>query len=142
MRVRTMSSGRVDLSVPQIIGLVAAAIVFGSAIGGIRFDSLDFTSFYESALAWRTQTPPPVSDTGPPPNLNPPTLSILFAPLTFLPLRTALIVWSAVGLIALVASLRAIHDRCPLTRHQWTWVAIACIGMMPFVMVWACGQLT
>jgi len=140
----SVSSGaRVDFSSAQLFALVLAAVAFGSAIGGIRLETLDFRAFYDSALAWRLGHPPPLwVDANLTPNLNPPTLSVLLAPLTFLPLIPALVVWTALGLISLVASLRAIHAHRPLTTREWIWIGIACLGMVPFLMVWACGQLT
>lgn len=66
---------------------------------------IDFASFYASAVEWlHGRNPYPLVGIDPP-NLTPPVMLLVFAPLTQLPLVAARAVWSALSLACIVTSV-------------------------------------
>ena len=86
--------------------LVVAAVLISLAITlfltqGHRYD---FTAFYTDGLAWNAGTPLYTRA-----NLNPPSAAVaVFGPLARLPFRQAQVVWTAIGIIVLLASVRVV----------------------------------
>jgi hypothetical protein len=99
----------------------------------------DFTSFYAAAKAWRVGYPEPNHG---PLDLNPPTFSVLLAPLTFLSLNGARVVWTLVSVFAFADALRLIRYRSRIGIRTMLWLTAGCVGLEPAVFAWALGQVT
>lgn len=82
-----------------LLGLLALILVFHLARADRlnRKEVTDLTTFYHSALAYRTGGNPYQIDEVRWPYLYPPTLLWLMAPLSLLPYPTAVLVWTAIG---------------------------------------------
>lgn len=121
------------------LAYLAAALVVTPATLAIIGKSNDFHTFYRSTLAWRhdTAAPPTIF-----PNLNPPTFSLIFAPLTYLNETAALVVWTAIGVASIVASLIAIRRARPIPATRLLWVVPALIVSQPAITAWLLGQVT
>lgn len=124
----------------QLVAIIAAALLAGSMLGGLNPYETDFAIFYDAAANPHSSTEEQLALRRP--NLNPPTFTLLIRPLTLLPKTVAFLVWSSIGMLALVSSIVLIHRRLRLSAYELTWIAIACIGFMPFALVWAEGQVT
>jgi hypothetical protein len=134
---------RFDPSTRQILVLIPAVLLLGAAIGGIDLQRSDFRIFYDASAAWRAGTSVGTAvNEGGLPNLNPPTLVVLMAPLTLLPLPVAFAVWTLLGLLAFLACARLIQSRSLLAPSTWIWVGLASISTMPFLFGWVLGQVT
>jgi alpha-1,2-mannosyltransferase/arabinofuranan 3-O-arabinosyltransferase len=110
----------------------------------IAHDTLpaDFASFYASGRAWLNGTPPyPGSIEFP--NMNPPSaVLLLFAPLARLDSQLASLLWSALGLIALVGSWRLIARELDRTTTDTMRDAGLLALSVPAALVWVEGQMT
>ncbi len=113
----------------------AAAIM----ISGFDPTHSDFHAFHETGRAWRGL---PSHDPEITPNLNPPTwLPVVWA-ISFMPVRTAFWVWTAIGAASIVASVRLIVRARAVPVARLYWVAGALVLCMPFTQVWVLGQVT
>jgi hypothetical protein len=99
----------------------------------------DFHGFY--AAGWSLRTGQPWPGDIPNPNFNPPTFELLMVALSWLTIRAAYLTWSAIGLLAVAATLRAVHRRCPIPSTSWPWV-IGALGLTaPAIQTWSHGQI-
>jgi hypothetical protein len=118
MRHRTPSASTHDapplwVDLAETLVLPAAVIyvlLAVQAVFGPSSDLRDFGAFYRSAVAWRSGSDLYAgSGTGfVVPNLNPPVFTVLFSPVTWLPVREGLIVWWAANIVALGVSVAII----------------------------------
>ena len=100
----------------------------------------DFRGFYASGFLLRTGQVWAIGNNFTP-NLNPPTFNTLIAPLTVLSLPAAYYVWNAIGLVSLIASLRALHRANPIRPRVWPWIVGALGVSLPAVQTWTQGQI-
>lgn len=133
-----MRAFRSELTWLDVAGLAFVALMISVAINAVN-DHNDFVAFYTTAAHWRTRGA--VATSGPL-DLNPPTFSVLFSPLTFLPLGAARIAWTAIGVLALADSLRRLHGALRLPGRTTLRLTLLCLGLQPAVFAWALGQLT
>lgn len=117
------------------------AVICGIAmVSTVRPHETDFRTFYDSALSWRlTGEMYPVTDR---PNHLTPLAIVLMTPLTWLPLSTALSVWTTGGVGALVWSLFSCVRAHRLSTEQALWGAGACFVLYPATVAWSEGQVT
>jgi hypothetical protein len=99
----------------------------------------DFYAFYVAASEWRGIHLPPLPDK---PNLNPPTFTLLMVPFTYLPLTVAFVLWELIGLTAIIASVRAIHQVRPFSTGEIAFIVGAFGALRPSIQVWRLGQIT
>src|SRR5689334_7034277 len=109
------------------VGLAAAMIV---VIAHAVNEQYDFTAFYSAVKAWRLGRPVPNAG---PLDPNPPTFSVLFAPLTFLPLHGARVAWIVLRAAAAIDALRRIGRDCQLGARAMWWLCCACVALEPCV---------
>jgi len=133
-----MRAFRSELTWLDVAGLAFVALMISVAINAVN-DHNDFVAFYTAAANWRTHGA--VAKTGPL-DLNPPTFSVLFSPLTYLPLGAARIVWTAIGAVALADTLRRLRRTLHLNLRTTLRLTLLCLGLQPAVFAWALGQLT
>ena len=133
-------AGRLKVSPLHIAWLAVAALIVGAAAGGLSTRTNDFSGFYESARAWR-EGRPLYAGTASAPNLNPPLFAVLLSPLTLVPVAGAYAIWTGVGALSVVASIRRISARTPLTPESRFWMTTMLIGWAPAAIVWQEGQV-
>lgn len=133
--------GRLRVSPLHIAWLAVAALIVGAAAGGLSTRTNDFSGFYESARAWR-EGRPLYTGTASAPNLNPPLFAVVLSPLTLVPLTAAYVIWTGVGAVSVVASIRRISARTTLTPESRFWMMTMLIGWAPATVVWQEGQVT
>lgn len=121
------------------LAYLTAALLVAPATLSIVGQSSDFHTFFRSTLAWRERLPIPAAAF---PNLNPPTFSLIFAPLTYLNETTALMVWTAIGIASIAASLVAIRRARAIPATQLFWTSGALIVSQPAITAWLLGQVT
>jgi len=115
-----------------------AGLVTVFAINGFFWVGMsDFAMFMYSGAAWLAGSNPYESSY---PNLQPPILLLLFAPLSMLPTVAAKALWTVAGLFALVASWTLIIRELALSRAD-SERAIALVSLSyPVLPVWFQGQ--
>jgi Glycosyltransferase family 87 len=136
-------SGAVEVTRLQLAWLLygVGTLPLMVAIHGAR--ELDFRLFYDSALAWRHGLPLyALRSELPFPNLNPPTLAVLLAPLSYLPFAWALAVMTAIGAGSLLASLKALTRVRMIDPSMWPWIVGAIVALPACQDVWIRGQVT
>ena len=133
-----MRTVRSELTWLDIAGLAFVALMVAVAINAVN-DHNDFVAFYTAAANWRTHGA--LAKSGPL-DLNPPTFSVLFSPLTLLSLGAARIVWTAIGALALADTLRRLRRALHLNFRTVLRLSMLCLGLQPAVFAWALGQLT
>jgi len=122
--------------------LLFAVTVLAIVLANVPYETMDFHGFYESGLAWREGR----ADSGQAalvyPNLNPPTLAPIVAPLTYLPLRVAFWIWTTIGTLLLVDAVRLAVRARGWSRRRLLFVTGALLATLPAIGVWTAGQLT
>lgn len=123
-------------------GLVAwlayAATMLGVAFIGADWTRNDFHSFYLSGITAQTGQVFHIPDR---PDLNPPIFGWVMVPFTWVPPGIGFALWTALGCVALVASLRIIRSRTSLSATGWLWVVGGLGATTPALIVWQEGQL-
>ena len=123
----------------HVAWLTYGAIVFVLVLAGADLARNDFGSFHQSGQSVLTGEKFVNPDR---PDLNPPTFALAMAPLSLLPVGWAFVVWTALGCLALVESLRIIARQVSISPSGWIWIIGAIGGTMPFAHVWHEGQPT
>lgn len=97
----------------------------------------DFGLIYRSANALFTRSPAYNV-----PNLNPPTLSLLMAPLFKLSLPSAWFAWSIAGCFGIAISMAIARRTAALSPEALLWTLGACGALAGSSMAWHLGQIT
>lgn len=122
---------------PNLVILAACVVSATLALADTSIADSDFPSFYHSALAFRLGQP--LYEFAGRPDMNPPLLAVLLLPLTWLALKPAFMIWTAIGALALSWSLRTVYRNH--VALNW-WLVPGLTLLLPCWYVWRQGQLT
>lgn len=127
---------------------VATGIAVGLVVSQLRTawahaETNDFSAFYYSSRAWLAGTDLYLT-AAPFPNLNPPHFIAAFAPIAYLPVRQALVVWTLINVACAVLGVRLLFRelgiRCTIVNALVAFVISGlCIGVLVAI---EAGQLT
>ena len=133
-----MPASRDDISPGLIIWLTYGALMVVALVAGSHVLSNDFYAFYESGRHVLTGATSESSR----PDLNTPTFAWLMVPFALLPAQVAFVVWSGLGVAAIIASLRRIARVVPLPVTNLLWIAGGLTATVPAHVSWQEGQIT
>jgi hypothetical protein len=140
LRARSVASEHIIAVAAYSAIMTVASIVQLFREGAPR----DFATFYASGQAFLSGHPLyPEVGTLERINLNPPSLTVFaFAPLSTLPYEVAIAVWTGLGLVALLFSMRAIQRELALPARVLVATSAALLALPGSIFVWNTGQLT
>ncbi len=129
--------------VPLALWLGAAGMLALVLVRTVDVYQTDFASFWQSAVSMRSGQELYATPSGAYafPNLHPPTLTILFLPLSLIPLPSAFLLWTLVSIGSIAASFKVIARHVAQSRERWLWAIGACFVVQPCFLAWPGGQV-
>jgi hypothetical protein len=102
-------------------------------------EQTDFRLFYDSGAMWLAGQNP-YATTATLPNMNTPWALPIFALFSRLPLPWAFALWTAIGVVLVIWTIRTMAAKCPPDRRPYLIATF--VALLPSWYVWHKGQIT